>query len=189
MKSWQNGAHVGCMSDAADELLAHLSASGRRARAWRRGRPLFLQVGERMEIRVEGVVRAGALAVLLLAAGPAWTEDVEAIAGILRDRQVAWNERDAAAWVEHVTADSGFVSILGMRFADRAANEARHAALFATIFRESSLTVEILDVRFADRDSAIVEARLRITGYERLPPGIRETAPGILEARLVARTI
>ena len=42
----------------------------------------------------------------------------------------------------------------------RPSNEQRHAALFATVFRNSALAVELLEVRFADPDTAIVEARL-----------------------------
>ena len=111
--------------------------------------------------------------------------DEQAVRQVLADRELAWNTRDASAWVKDFAADSRFINILGMRFPDRATNERRHAALFATIFRNSSLSVDVLEIRFADPDTAIVEARLRLTGYEALPPGIRESAPGTLETRLV----
>ncbi len=120
--------------------------------------------------------------------GLLWAQSVadeQAVRRILTDREQAWNTRDATAWVKDFAGDSRFINILGMRFPDRASNEQRHAALFATIFHNSTLTVEPLEVRFAAPDTAIVEARLRLTGYEALPPGIRETAPGALETRLV----
>ncbi len=130
-------------------------------------------------------------AVMFLAAlqgGELWAQSVadeQAVRQVLVDREVAWNTRDASAWVKDFAADSRFINILGMRFPDRASNEQRHATLFATIFRNSSLSVELLEMRFADLDTAIVEARLQLTGYEALPPGIRESAPGALETRLV----
>lgn len=123
-----------------------------------------------------------------LQGGLLWAQsdaDEQAVRQVLVDREVAWDTRDASAWVNDFAADSRFINILGMRFPDRASNEQRHAALFATIFRNSSLSVDVLEIRFADPDTAIVEARLRLTGYEALPPGIRESAPGILETRLV----
>ena len=138
--------------------------------------------------RIRGCRRAALAVAMLLSGGllaAQSAEDERAIRAILDDRQAAWSFRDAAAWVRDFTADSGFVNILGMRFADRAGNEERHAALFATIFRDSLLTVELLHIRFADSDSAVVEARLQLTGYERLPPGIRETEPGMLATRLL----
>ena len=112
-------------------------------------------------------------------------DDEQAIRRVLLDLPDAWNARDASAWVKNFTADSGFVNILGMRFPDRASNEERHAALFASIFRDSTLSAEVLQVRFPDADTAIAEVRFRLVGYTALPPGIGETAPGVLETRLV----
>ena len=112
-------------------------------------------------------------------------EDERAIREVLLALPEAWNARDAAAWVQNFTPDSGFVNILGMRFPDRDSNEERHASLFATIFRDSTLTAEVLHIRFTGPDTAVAEVRLRLAGYARLPPGIGETGPGVLETRLV----
>ena len=112
-------------------------------------------------------------------------EDERAIREVLLALPEAWNARDASAWVENFTPDSGFVNILGMRFPDRASNEERHASLFATIFRDSTLQADVLHIRFADSDTAVAEVRFRLVGYTALPPGIGETAPGVLETRLV----
>ena len=112
-------------------------------------------------------------------------EDERAIREVLLALPEAWNARDAAAWVENFTPDSGFVNILGMRFPDRATNRERHASLFATIFRDSTLNAEVLHIRFTDPDTAVAEVLLRLVGYAALPPGIGETAPGVLETRLV----
>ena len=130
---------------------------------------------------------ASLLALVLAAASVAAQslEDERAIREVLLALPEAWNARDAAAWVENFTPDSGFVNILGMRFPDRASNEERHASLFATIFRDSTLQADVLHIRFADSDTAVAEVRFRLVGYTALPPGIGETAPGVLETRLV----
>ena len=132
-------------------------------------------------IRPLRVFGGGALFLAALPGGLLWAQSVadeKVVRQVLVDREVAWNSRDASAWVKDFAADSRFINILGMRFPDRASNEQRHAALFATIFRNSTLTVELQEMRFADPDTAIVEARLQLTGYEALPPGIGESAPG-----------
>ena len=112
-------------------------------------------------------------------------EDERAIREVLHALPDAWNARDASAWVENFTPDSGFVNILGVWFSDRASNQERHATLFATIFRDSTLQAEVLHIRFTDPDTAVAEVLFRLVGYEALPPGIGETAPGVLETRLV----
>ena len=111
--------------------------------------------------------------------------DERAIRDALLSLPDAWNARDASAWVENFTPDSGFVNILGMKFPNRASNEERHAALFATIFRDSTLQADVLHIRFTGSDSAVAEVLFRLVGYTALPPGISDTVPGVLETRLV----
>lgn len=139
----------------------------------------------RLRLLLIGVSRLALMlapAAILVAQSPA---DERAIREVLLALPDAWNARDASAWVENFTPDSGFVNILGMRFPDRASNQERHASLFATIFRDSTLHAEVLHIRFTDPDTAVAEVRFRLVGYAALPPGIGETAPGVLETRLV----
>ena len=97
----------------------------------------------------------------------------------------AWNARDAEAWVESFDERSGFTNILGMHFPDRAANRTRHAELFATIFADSRLEADLLSVRLVGADAALAELGFTLVGYDRLPPGVSETEPGVLRTRLV----
>ena len=53
------------------------------------------------------------------------------------------------------------------------------------LFRDSTLNAEVLQIRFTDPDTAVAEVLLRLVGYAALPPRIGETAPGVLETRLV----
>ena len=107
------------------------------------------------------------------------------ITGLLVALPEAWNTRDASMWVANFDSSSGFTNILGMHFEDRVANEARHAELFSTIFSESHLEADVLDVRIVGGDAAVAEVAFRLVGYERLPPGVTETTPGELRTRLI----
>jgi uncharacterized protein (TIGR02246 family) len=107
------------------------------------------------------------------------------ITAVLETLPVAWNARDASMWVANFAPSSDFTNILGMHFEDRAANEARHAVLFETIFSDSQLEAEVLEVRVLGGDAAVAEVAFRLIGYERLPPGVIETEPGELRTRLI----
>ena len=97
----------------------------------------------------------------------------------------AWNNRDAGAWVAHFEEDSGFTNILGMHFPTREANAARHAQLFETIFANSTLTAEVLSIRQIGGEGAVAEVQFELVGYDRLPPDVVETEPGLLRTRLI----
>lgn len=115
-----------------------------------------------------------------------WSAEREEIEALVDSLPVAWNRRDAPAWVGGFAESSGFTNILGMHFDDRAANEARHAELFATIFSESSLTARTIDIRPVGQDAAVVETSFELIGYSQLPPGIEATSEGLLRTRLIS---
>lgn len=107
------------------------------------------------------------------------------IVAVLEQLPSAWNARDAGQWVSNFDAASGFTNILGMHFEDRDANQARHAELFSTIFSESQLSAEVLDVRVLGGDAAVAELQFTLVGYTRLPPGVTESRPDVLMTRLI----
>jgi len=127
-------------------------------------------------------VCAGAL---LVSCEPPPHPDLAGVEELLLALPDAWNRRDAGAWVSSFDQDSGFTNILGMHFPDRAANEARHAELFRTIFANSTLTAEVLGVRPVGDAGAVAEVRFTLVGHERLPPDMEETEPGVLRTRLI----
>ena len=111
--------------------------------------------------------------------------DLAGIEELLLALPEAWNRRDAGAWVANFDQESGFTNILGMHFPDRRANEARHAELFRTIFANSTLSAEVLDVRPVGASGALAELQFTLVGYERLPPDMEETEPGVLRTRML----
>ena len=134
---------------------------------------------------LRGAVWVLVLALLMSCAPAPAPFDATEVERLLLALPDAWNARDAGAWVAKFEEDSGFTNILGMHFPDRAANEARHAQLFETIFANSTLTASILSVRPVGDHGAVAEVQFELVGYERLPPDVEETEPGVLRTRLI----
>jgi hypothetical protein len=65
------------------------------------------------------------------------------------------------------------VNIIGARFENRDANLRRHAMLFATIFKGSRLVVREMNIRALGDFTACADLVLDLTGFSKLPPGIR----------------
>ncbi|HKT42703.1 MAG TPA: SgcJ/EcaC family oxidoreductase [Rhodanobacteraceae bacterium] len=97
----------------------------------------------------------------------------DAIRQLLDEQIAAWNAGDAEGWCKDFTEDSEFVNIIGARFEDRDANVRRHAELFATIFKGSRLAMREVRIRVLGSSAAFADLVLDLTGFSRLPPGIR----------------
>lgn len=122
---------------------------------------------------------------LTLAPALLFAESLEKTAQAMMDRQVAgWNTMDAELWAADFTEDSDFVNIIGMHFTDRAQNVARHAFLFETIFRGSTLDAKILRVRRLTEDVALVHTRFTLRGHSANPPGVENTEPEVLKTHI-----
>jgi len=95
--------------------------------------------------------------------------------------EAAWNAGDADDWVKGYADDCLLVNMLGAVLDGKEQNRARHAAVFAGIFRDSTVVMTIERTRFlGDGRVAVVDTRLRLTGHRGLPPGIADTEPGVL---------
>ena len=103
----------------------------------------------------------------------------------MMNRQVAgWNTMDAELWASDFTDDSEFVNIVGMHFTNRAQNVQRHAFLFESIFKGSTLAAEVLSVRRLTEDVALVHTRFSLSGHSANPPGVENTEPGVLRTHI-----
>ena len=65
------------------------------------------------------------------------------------------------------------MNIIGARLGNRDANVRRHADLFATIFKGSRLAVREMKIRVLGDFTAIANLVIDLTGFSKLPPGIR----------------
>lgn len=95
------------------------------------------------------------------------------ISNLLEAQIAAWNAGDAEGWCKDFTEDSEFVNIIGARFENRGANMRRHAELFATIFKDSRLALREMRIRVLGTSAAFADLVLDLTGFSKLPPGIR----------------
>jgi uncharacterized protein (TIGR02246 family) len=79
-----------------------------------------------------------------------------------------WNRHD----MEHAFAafadDAIFVNVFGLRWDGREQIVAEHAQRHATIFKDSILTIDDVNVRRVSNDTAIVHATWHMTGHASL---------------------
>lgn len=90
----------------------------------------------------------------------------------------AWNRHDAKAYADLFAEDGDAVNVVGWWWKGRAEIEARLTAAFAWVFRESTLTIPEVHVRFLTPEIAIAHVRWTMTGA-RTPPSIPEPRQGI----------
>lgn len=112
------------------------------------------------------------------------TEEFSEVKKVIQAKSDAWEKGDAAAWGESYRDDSVLINIFGSRFPDRQENIERHGAIFEGIFRDTSLKVEFEQVQRLSDTLVLAESILSVTGYERLPEGVPETTPGVLQTRM-----
>jgi uncharacterized protein (TIGR02246 family) len=123
----------------------------------------------------------GALAAI--AAAPparlaAQSPDEAAIREVEARQAAAWNRHDAAAYAALFTEDGDVVNVVGWWWRGRAEIEAKLVAAFAYTFRESTLTITGVDVRFLTPDVAVAHVRWTMAG-QRMPPGMPDPGRGI----------
>jgi len=111
--------------------------------------------------------------------------DSTAILGIVARLDAAWGAMDAVAWAREFAPDAQFVNILGQTMNGATAIRDRHAFVFNGPFKGSRLTSTVSRLRFVGPLAAVVECNQDLTGYVALPPGSRETQPGVLKTRMV----
>jgi uncharacterized protein (TIGR02246 family) len=111
--------------------------------------------------------------------------DTAAIRGVVEDEITAWNHGDAAAYSRHVASDATFTNIRGQFFTGHAAFQQQHAAIFASIFKHTTLHQDIVALRFPSRDVAVVEVLTAVSGVTKGRPGMTFDQHGRLRTRLL----
>jgi uncharacterized protein (TIGR02246 family) len=105
----------------------------------------------------------GALAVPAFAQGP---REEAAIRRIIQDEDTAWNKQDAVAYARHFAADGTFTNILSAFYEGYDAFVAEHNHIFKSIFLGSTLQQDIISLRFATPDVAVVEVLTAVSGVK-----------------------
>ena len=89
-----------------------------------------------------------------------------------------WNRHDAAAYANLFSEDGDVVNVVGWWWRGRPAIESKLTAAFSFVFRESTLTITDVDVRFLTPAVAIAHVRWTMVGAK-TPPGVPEPRQGI----------
>ena len=76
----------------------------------------------------------------------------------------AWNQHDVHAFAATFAEDADFTNVVGAGAHGRAAVEEFHAPVFTTVFKNSHLTVNNVQIRFLTPDVASVDVHWEMTG-------------------------
>jgi uncharacterized protein (TIGR02246 family) len=110
--------------------------------------------------------------------GAAQTPDEKEIRNVQTRQADAWNRHDATAYANLFTEDGDVVNVVGWWWKGRAQIESRLTQAFAFVFRESTMTITDVDVRFLSPDIALAHVQWTMTGAK-TPPNIPEPKVGI----------
>lgn len=105
------------------------------------------------------------------------------ILALLHGWQDAWASMDGNAYGSFYSEDADFVNPLGAVVSGRAAISAVHVFLFGGFFKDSQQSWEIRRLVPLRGDLVLVDLTVDLTGYAGRPPGLVETAPGVVRTR------
>lgn len=104
--------------------------------------------------------------------------DEAAVRAVVQAQQHDWNRHDARAFAALYTEDADVVNVQGWWWRGRAEIERKLTAAHAFVFRESTLTITSIAVRFLTPEVAVAHARWKMTGA-RMPPGMAHPHDGL----------
>lgn len=120
-----------------------------------------------MKTRVLGCVMIMLLA-SLVGAGQSISQnpDEQDIRKVALGLQEAWNHHDMKAFASCFAQDADFVNVGGQWWKGRTEIEEKHAAVHATIFRESTLSIDEVNVRFLAPEIAVAHVLTTLAGQK-----------------------
>jgi uncharacterized protein (TIGR02246 family) len=110
--------------------------------------------------------------------GAARDRDESEIRAVQVRQAEAWNRHDATAYADLFAEDGDVVNVLGWWWKGRAEIATKLDAAFAQVFKESTLAIGDVQVRFLTPEIAVAHVRWTMTGAK-TPPGIPEPREGI----------
>ena len=106
------------------------------------------------------------------------SQDEAAIRALEARQPEAWNHHDAKAYANLFTEDGDCVNIVGWWWKGRTEIERKLTDAYVYVFKESTLTITNVDIRFLTPDVAVAHVRWTMTGA-RTPAGIPVPEQGI----------
>ena len=106
------------------------------------------------------------------------SSDEAAIRALEARQPEAWNKHDAKAYAALFTENGDCVNIVGWWWKGRAEIEKKLTDAYVYVFKESTLTVTNVDIRFLTADIALAHVRWTMTGAK-TPAGIPVPQQGL----------
>ena len=111
--------------------------------------------------------------------------DETAIRNIIEDENVAWKNGDAVGYSRHFAEAGTFTNIRGQFFTGHAAFVKQHEVIFEGIFKNTTVSQDIVSLKFIRPDIAIVETLTAVVGIAQGTPGVTRDDKGRLRTRLL----
>jgi uncharacterized protein (TIGR02246 family) len=112
------------------------------------------------------------------AVGADQQQDEAEIRDVQARQAETWNRHDAKAYASLFTEDADVVNVLGWWWRGRPEIETKLTAAFAFVFRDSTLTISEVQVKFLTPQIAVAHVRWTMVGAK-TPPGMPEPRQGI----------
>ena len=109
-------------------------------------------------------------------AGP--TQDEAQVREVATQQGDAWNRHDAKAYAGLFTEGADLVNVVGWWWKGRAEIERKLTVAYAHMFKDSTLTITEVQVRFLAPQIAVAHARWTMVGAKP-PPGVPEPREGL----------
>ena len=90
----------------------------------------------------------------------------KALAELVADVEKAWNTHDMSRFAARFAEDADFINVRGWWWRGRQEIEHRHALLHETMFRESSMSLELASTREVCPGVVLAHVRWRMIGHE-----------------------
>lgn len=84
--------------------------------------------------------------------------DEAALREAVRQLETGWNTKSGAAFARPFAEDADYVVINGMYIKGRAVIETQHQRIFSTIFKDTTISLTIKQIRFLRTDVAVIHA-------------------------------
>jgi len=132
-------------------------------------------------------ILAAAMVAAFAAVAAAGTQDEADVRAVATRQGEAWNHHDANAYAALFTEDCDVVNVVGWWWKGRAELERKLGAAFSFVFKESTLSIGEVEVRFLSPDIALAHVRWSMVGA-RTPSGIPEPREGLQTLVLTKKT-
>lgn len=111
--------------------------------------------------------------------------DEHRIREIVAEQQHAWNAGDATSYAARFHADGTFTNVFGDRYVGREAFRERHATIFSTFAKGSTVSLVVQRIHFPVPGTAVVDIDCAVESQATLPAGLSSGSTGAVRSSLL----